>query len=74
MEENSGLLTPILEKNMESWVKKAVSEYCELHFNQIAKRAIQTELEGLLSEKERLLKETIKPLPFLSASASYEIS
>ncbi len=57
MEENSGLLTPILEKNMESWVKKAVSEYCELHFTQIAKRAIQTELEGLLSEKERLLKE-----------------
>ena len=42
---------------MESWVKKAVSEYCELHFAQIAKRVIQAELETLLSEKERLLKE-----------------
>lgn len=57
LEQDSGLITPILEKNMESWVKKAVSEYCELHFAQIAKRAIQAELETLLSEKERLLKE-----------------
>ena len=45
---------------MESWVKKAVSEYCELHFNQIAKRAIQTELEGLLSKKKDSLKKTHK--------------
>ena len=57
MVENDGLITPILEEKMESIVKKAVFEYCDLHFAQVARNIIQGELDNLLSEKERLLKE-----------------
>lgn len=51
------LLEPMLQEEMEKYVRLAVEDYCRKHFSGIARELIQKELDRLTQDRSRLLME-----------------
>lgn len=56
--KTQGMVEPFLREEMAKEVRKAVEDYFQRHFAQIAREEITRELEKLTLEKSRLLRES----------------